>query len=98
MNSSAEHEDLFLSPFIAPNINGPARFYFAFGKPIQTHPDMGKDKAACDAVYGEVKGEVERLIGLLLRKRETDPYKDFLPRMAYENAFGRNKKAPTFKP
>lgn len=100
--SSSEElpEDLFLSPIIAPSPSGPARFYFAFGRPIPTTPDMARDKAACDAVYGEVRGEVERLLGLLLRKREADPYKDLLPRLAYENSWGGGpgRQAPTFKP
>ncbi len=53
-------------------------------------------------VYAEVKQQVAGGIDYLLRKRETDPYADFVRRMAYENAAvpfgGKRRQAPTFNP
>lgn len=43
----------------------------------------------------QVKGEVEAGISYLLRKRETDQYRHFLPRIIYETASG-GRQAPTF--
>jgi len=43
----------------------------------------------------QVKGEVEAGISYLLRKRETDQYRHFLPRILYETASG-GRQAPTF--
>lgn len=95
VNASDMHEDLFISPLIT--LNAPARFYFAFGKPITTTPDMASDRAACDAVYADVKGGVEGLMGYLLRRRLSDPYGEALPRLLYE-ATWQGRQAPTFKP
>jgi hypothetical protein len=43
----------------------------------------------------QVKGEVEAGIQYLLRQRESDPYREFLPRLLYEASWG-GKTAPTF--
>ena len=43
----------------------------------------------------QVKGEVEAGISYLLRKRETDRYRHFVPRILYETASG-GRQAPTF--
>ena len=43
----------------------------------------------------QVKGEVEAGISYLLRKREADRYRHFVPRMLYETASG-GRQAPTF--
>jgi len=56
------------------------------------------DRAACQEMYGHVKSEVEEGLGYLLRMREQDPYKDFLPQMVYEASWGGKKRAPSFKP
>ena len=52
MNVSKEHVDIFAQPLIT--FNTPSRFYYAFGRPIQTTPDMANDKAKCEEVYAEV--------------------------------------------
>ena len=44
----------------------------------------------------QVRSEVEAGIQFLLEGRERDPYKDVLPRLAYEYSWG-GKQAPTFK-
>ena len=43
----------------------------------------------------QVKGEVEAGISYLLRKREADRYRHFVPRILYETASG-GRQAPTF--
>ena len=50
-----------------------------------------------DSMRGvQCRQEVAGHISWLQRKREMDPYKDFLPRIAYETSWG-GKQAPTFK-
>ncbi|EFJ50068.1 hypothetical protein VOLCADRAFT_104015 [Volvox carteri f. nagariensis] len=91
-------DETFIPPLIAPSV--PSRFYFLFGRPVRTSPAMYRDRAACDQVYREVRSEVESGISYLLRKREQDPYRDFLRRYVYEQnlPFGPRRVAPTFKP
>lgn len=54
---------------------------------------------ACEAypwmLVVQVQSEVEAGISYLLRKRETDRYRHFLPRILYETASG-GRQAPTF--
>jgi hypothetical protein len=78
--------------------NAPKRTYFIFRQPIATSPALASDRAACSALYRKVKSEVEDGMGYLLRKRETDPYKDLLPRLLYEATWGGQRKAPSFEP
>jgi len=49
---SEEHVDAFVQPLIT--LNPPSRFYFHFGRPIVTTPEMADDKALCEEVYQEV--------------------------------------------
>ncbi|GLC75720.1 hypothetical protein PLESTF_001677300 [Pleodorina starrii] len=90
-------DETFIPPLIAPAV--PSRFYFLFGRPVVTSPDMYRDRAACDEVYRQVRSDVESGISYLLRKREQDPYRDFLRRVVYEQnpPFGPRRVAPTFK-
>ncbi|KXZ50215.1 hypothetical protein GPECTOR_17g852 [Gonium pectorale] len=90
-------DESFVPPLIAPAV--PSRFYFLFGRPVPTSRALCKDRAAADQVYAHVKSEVEAGISYLLRKREQDPYADFLRRYLYEQnpPFGPRRKAPTFK-
>lgn len=74
----------------------PPRHYFVFRKPISTSPDMAADRAGCQDLYQHIKCEVEDGMGYLLRKRESDPYRELLPRLLFEAASG--KQAPAFKP
>ncbi len=96
VSQSEDVEESFIPPLIAPK--PPARFYFVFAAPITTTPDMAADRAACDALYRRVKGEVEWGLGYLLRKREQDPFKDLVPRLLYEASWGGKRQAPTFTP
>ena len=78
--------------------NPPQRTYFIFRQPIPTSPELGADREACHALYQRVRGEVEEGMGYLLRKREADPFKNLLPRLAYEATWGWKRQAPSFEP
>ena len=52
---------------------------------------------SADNLHGvQCQQEVAGHISWLRQRREADPYKDFLPRVAYEVSWG-GKQAPTFK-
>lgn len=90
-----------LAPALQPGIftfNPPQRTYFIFRQPITTSPELGADREACHALYKQVKSEVEDGMGYLLRKRESDPYKNLLPRLAYEATWNFKRQAPSFEP
>jgi len=89
----ALHEtERFISPLVVPKLGDSRRFYFLFGQPIDTDPSM--DRAACAAVYQDVRGAVGSGIDWLLEQRRQDPYQSFPPRALYEAAWG--KQAPSF--
>eukprot|EP00197_Chlamydomonas_leiostraca_P012444 CAMPEP_0202879844 /NCGR_PEP_ID=MMETSP1391-20130828/34179_1 /ASSEMBLY_ACC=CAM_ASM_000867 /TAXON_ID=1034604 /ORGANISM="Chlamydomonas leiostraca, Strain SAG 11-49" /LENGTH=171 /DNA_ID=CAMNT_0049562249 /DNA_START=62 /DNA_END=574 /DNA_ORIENTATION=- len=73
-STSPDLEESFIQPLIT--LNAPQRFYFVFRAPITTTPDMAGDRAACDALYARVKGEVQGGLDYLLAARERDPYAD----------------------
>ncbi|EIE25026.1 alpha/beta-hydrolase [Coccomyxa subellipsoidea C-169] len=93
VSEDKELEDLFIAPFAVPK--APQRFYYLFGKPIETSRADLDDPARVGHLYRQVKGEVESGISFLLRNRQRDPYNHFLPRALYEAASG-GKQAPTF--
>lgn len=97
VNAMEEDLEAFMSPGIF-TFNPPQRTYFIFRQAIPTSPALGADREACHTLYKKVKSEVEDGMGYLLRKRETDPYKNLLPRLAYEASWGFNRKAPSFEP
>ncbi|KAL1547406.1 hypothetical protein AAHA92_23890 [Salvia divinorum] len=81
------NEDVHL-PVIAPKI--PGRFYFLFGKPIETEGKKqevkGREKA--QELYLEVKREVEECLAYLKMKRESDPYRHIAARLSYQAIHG----------
>ncbi|KAI8467306.1 MAG: alpha/beta-hydrolase [Monoraphidium minutum] len=96
VNATMADTESFGLPLIAPAV--PKRFYFLFGAPIETTPALASDREACQRLYRGVKGAVEGGMGYLLRKREADPYRELLPRLAYEASWGGGRQAPSFKP
>ncbi|MCO5564587.1 hypothetical protein L7F22_018251 [Adiantum nelumboides] len=84
-------------PLLAPKV--PGRMYFLFGKPF---PTTGRNelqnKEAADSVYAEMKKEVQNCLNYLLKKREEDPYRAFLPRFIYESFWGEDWQVQTFDP
>ena len=84
----------FVSPVSLPKL--PGRYYFLFGKPIETAELDATDREACAAVYAKVRRELERDIAYLLERRRTDPYEAPLPRVALEAASNFTRQMPTF--
>ncbi|CAN6857894.1 unnamed protein product [Brassica oleracea] len=83
-------------PGLVPKI--PGRFYFYFGKPIETagREQQVKDKDKAQEFYLQVKSEVEQCIAYLKMKRESDPYRHLLPRVLYQASHGLSSEIPTF--
>ncbi|PNY12798.1 acyltransferase-like protein chloroplastic-like [Trifolium pratense] len=90
------NQQLYL-PGILPKI--PGRFYFYFGKPIETEGRKQElmDKKKSPELYFEVKSEVERCIAYLKEKRESDPYRNILSRLLYQATNGPTSDIPTFE-
>ncbi|GAX82792.1 hypothetical protein CEUSTIGMA_g10218.t1 [Chlamydomonas eustigma] len=96
VSNDPDNDHSFLPPLIAPQV--PARMYFLFGKPVQITKDLYNDREGSQKVYDHIRKQVEDGIGLLLRSREQDPFKEFLPRYFYENPpFGEKRRAPSTK-
>ncbi|EFH51606.1 predicted protein [Arabidopsis lyrata subsp. lyrata] len=55
-----------------------------------------KDKDKAQKLYLQVKSEVEECIAYLKVKRESDPYRNLLPRMMYQASHGWSSEIPTF--
>mmetsp|Transcript_19590 Transcript_19590/g.49804 ORF Transcript_19590/g.49804 Transcript_19590/m.49804 type:complete len:797 (+) Transcript_19590:27-2417(+) len=88
--------ELFVTPIVIPKIPIP-RYYFVFGKPIDTATIDAGDVPANVAAYRQVKAELEKGLDWLLDKRQSDPYAGFVKRVAYEAAGNWTRQAPTFR-
>jgi len=86
----------FVSPVSVPKL--PGRYYFLFGEPIPTGAVDAADREACAALYTKVQAELEESLRYLLSKREADPYRDVMPRLAVEASWGWERQVPTFRP
>ncbi|XP_010425410.1 PREDICTED: acyltransferase-like protein At3g26840, chloroplastic [Camelina sativa] len=93
--SELGNQDICL-PAILPKV--PGRFYYYFGKPIETAGKEKelKDKEKAHELYLQVKSEVEQCVAYLKMKRESDPYRHLLPRMLYQATHGWSSEIPTF--
>lgn len=82
-------------PGLLPKV--PGRFYYLFGKPIQTkgREVSLNDKENANELYLHIKSQVERCLEYLLKKREEDPYRNIIDRTAYRAVYG--DEVPTFK-
>ncbi|KAJ8546462.1 hypothetical protein K7X08_019045 [Anisodus acutangulus] len=89
------NQDVHL-PIILPKV--PGRFYFYFGKPIETEgrKEELKSREKAHELYLEVKSEVERCIDYLKEKRENDPYRNIMARLPYQASHGFDSEVPTF--
>eukprot|EP01024_Parvocaulis_polyphysoides_P021629 TRINITY_DN2024_c1_g1_i3.p1 TRINITY_DN2024_c1_g1~~TRINITY_DN2024_c1_g1_i3.p1 ORF type:complete len:382 (+),score=52.04 TRINITY_DN2024_c1_g1_i3:147-1148(+) len=94
--NSKEVTEKLAMPIALPSV--PSRFYFRFGRPILTRQEWSRDKEICGEIYKEVQNSVEDGLQYLLEKRESDPYKDFVPRLLFEASWNFSKQAPTFIP
>ncbi|KAL6601776.1 hypothetical protein ACP70R_044996 [Stipagrostis hirtigluma subsp. patula] len=98
-DSTGELKNQAMHPVVvAPKV--PGRFYFIFGKPIETkgREKELRDKEKAQRLYLQVKSEVENCINYLKEKREEDPYRSILPRLLYQAVHGPNAEVPTFEP
>ncbi|CAL5330388.1 unnamed protein product [Camellia sinensis] len=88
----------FYFPGLLPKI--PGRFYYLFGKPIQTKGKeaMLKDRENAKELYLQIKSEVERNIAFLIKKQEEDPYRGIIERSIYQATSGPIQNIPTFEP
>jgi len=89
---ASDQDESFLPPIVAPGV--PSRNYFVFGRPTYTHTIDPKDKDACKEAYLNIQNEMNLGFDDVLKAREKDPFKDGIPRLAYERLTGR--QAPTF--
>ncbi|XP_057963000.1 phytyl ester synthase 1, chloroplastic isoform X2 [Malania oleifera] len=90
-------ENLFI-PGLLPKI--PGRFYYLFGKPIETNgrEKMLNEKQHANELYLRIKYEVERILIYLISKREEDPYRSIIERTLYQSILGPVDQVPTFDP
>ncbi|KAK3039122.1 hypothetical protein RJ639_028868 [Escallonia herrerae] len=90
------NQDFYL-PAVSPKL--PGRFYFFFGKPIETEGRKqelrSRDKA--HELYLEVKSEVEKCLAYLKENRESDPYRSIVSRTVYQATHGFESEVPTFE-
>ncbi|KAH9603964.1 hypothetical protein KSS87_023567 [Heliosperma pusillum] len=91
------NEDLVL-PGVIPKL--PGRFYYLFGKPIETRgkQELLNDKESAKKLYAQIKSEIESRIAYLLKKREKDPYRSFTDRTIYRLLSNDTRDIPTFSP
>ncbi|KAL3653878.1 hypothetical protein CASFOL_003559 [Castilleja foliolosa] len=99
LRSEAEGEvanqDVHL-PIIVPKV--PGRFYYLFGKPIETQGRQQelKSREKAQELYLEVKSEVEKCLDYLKENRENDPYRNIFSRLSYQATHGFDAEIPTF--
>ncbi|ONK72064.1 uncharacterized protein A4U43_C04F15320 [Asparagus officinalis] len=76
----------------------PGRLYFLFGRPIETKGRRQelRERDKAQELYLHVKAEVENCISYLKEKREKDPYRNIIPRLAYQVTHGFDAEIPTF--
>ncbi|GER46819.1 esterase/lipase/thioesterase family protein [Striga asiatica] len=89
------NQDVHL-PIIMPKV--PGRFYYLFGKPIETQgrEEELKCREKGHELYLQVKSEVEKCLAYLKEKRENDPYRNIFARLSYQLAHGFDSEVPTF--
>ncbi|KAK6928574.1 Diacylglycerol acyltransferase [Dillenia turbinata] len=83
-------------PGILPKL--PGRFYYLFGKPIETEGRKKelKDREKAHELYLHIQSQVESCMAYLKEKRENDPYRSLLTRMVYQATHDSTAEVPTF--
>ncbi|XP_004294792.1 PREDICTED: acyltransferase-like protein At1g54570, chloroplastic isoform X1 [Fragaria vesca subsp. vesca] len=76
----------------------PGRFYYRFGKPIETEgrKEELRDRDKAHELYLEVKSEVKKCIAYLQEKRESDPYRSLASRLLFHARHGFTSQVPAF--
>ncbi|CAI9102431.1 OLC1v1000697C2 [Oldenlandia corymbosa var. corymbosa] len=97
-----EGEEISKQDFYVPGfyLKKPGRFYFLFGKPIETRGFMEswKDEELAMTLYLKIKSAVEQNMSYLLEKRKQDPYRDIFARAAYRAISNSSSDIPSFEP
>jgi hypothetical protein len=77
----------------------PGRFYYLFGKPIETKGKeiLLKDRDNAMTVYMQIKSEVKGIMAYLKKKREEDPYRSIIQRALFQATWGPSAEIPTFE-
>ncbi|CAK7328374.1 unnamed protein product [Dovyalis caffra] len=77
----------------------PGRFYYYFGKPIETEGRKQelRDREKAHELYLQIKSEVEKCLEFLKEKRESDPYRNIVTRLSYQATHGFTSEVPTFE-
>ncbi|XP_071730602.1 phytyl ester synthase 1, chloroplastic-like [Rutidosis leptorrhynchoides] len=88
----------FHIPIFLPKI--PGRLYFKFGKPIRTKgmENMSNDRDFLRKLYSQIKCDVEKNVAYLLEKREEDPCRGVVERLAWQAVYGSQDQVPSFEP
>ncbi|KAL9404328.1 hypothetical protein Peur_001300 [Populus x canadensis] len=96
INGELGNEDMHY-PWILPKL--PGRFYYYFGKPIETEGRELelRDKDKAQELYIQIKSEVEKNLAFLKEKRESDLYRNVVARLAYQAMHGFTSEVPTFE-
>ncbi|KAI3500948.1 hypothetical protein L1887_36777 [Cichorium endivia] len=91
------NQDVHL-PVIRPKL--PGRFYYLFGKPIETQGRQQelRNREKAHELYVKVKSEVETCLSYLKEKRQNDPYRSILSRLVFQLTHGPQTDIPTFEP
>ncbi|KAF9681673.1 hypothetical protein SADUNF_Sadunf05G0026400 [Salix dunnii] len=89
---------MFYLPGLLPKV--PGRFYFLFGKPIETKGkgEILEDKENANQLYLHIKSEVESCLAYLLKKREDDPHRSIIDRTVYRALRSPTDEVPAFDP
>ncbi|KAL1150862.1 hypothetical protein V6Z11_A09G001800 [Gossypium hirsutum] len=95
-SGEVSNQDVYL-PGVVPKL--PGRFYYYFGKPIETkeRKEELRNRERAHEVYLHVKTEVEKCIAYLKEKREEDPYRNLMTRLVYQAMHGFKAPVPTFE-
>ncbi|XVF59969.1 hypothetical protein PTKIN_Ptkin08bG0005000 [Pterospermum kingtungense] len=99
-NGEVANQQIY-TPWMVPKF--PGRFYFYFGKPIETEGMKLelRDKDKSQQLYLHVKSEVEKCLAFLTENREKDPFRNLLPRLLYHASLGSStasvSEIPTFE-
>ncbi|KAB2629811.1 acyltransferase-like protein [Pyrus ussuriensis x Pyrus communis] len=85
-------------PGVVPKI--PGRYYYLFGKPIETKgkKEILKDKENANKLYLQIQSDIENSLAYLIKKREEDPYRNIFDRTAYRVTYSSVEEVPTFEP
>lgn len=96
MDGEVANQELYF-PGLLPKV--PGRFYYLFGKPIQTAgmEKMLKERENAKELYMQIKSEVEKSMAYLIKKREEDPYRGIVTRVVSQPLSTPVQEIPTFE-